>query len=198
MRKIVALFCAVCLMLSQKDVVLYAQEDVNTDVSKEIEEESQESPTVTESVEATETPTSTPVQEPFMEQKKITMCRGTTEQIRWLNKAEGAVITYLPEDKELITVTTSGAIRSNGKEGTTVVHATIMQNGATYEDQVTVQVSGTTSTALAMSTTSIEMGKGDIFQIEPTLIPAEATDRIIYTVSGAGVVQIDDEGVIQA
>lgn len=198
MRKIVALFCAVCLMLPQKDVVLYAQEDVNTDVSKKIEEESQESPIVTETVETTETPTSTPVQEPFMEQKKITMCRGTTAQIRWLNKAEGAVITYLPENKELITVTTSGAIRSNGQEGTTVVHANIMQNGTTYEDKVIVQVSGTTSTALAMSTTSIEMGKGDIFQIEPTLIPAEATDRIIYTVSGAGVVQIDDEGIIQA
>lgn len=198
MRKLVALFCAVCLMLPQTYVVSYAQEDANMTVTQGNAEESQENPTATPVAETLETPSSTPIQEPFMEQKEITMCRGTTEQIRWLNKAEGAVITYLPENQELITVTTSGAIKSNGIEGTTVVHATVMQNGATYEDQVTVQVSGTTSTVLAMSTTSIQLGKGDIFQLKPTLIPADATDRILYSVSGSGIVQIDDEGVMQA
>lgn len=198
MRKLVTLFGAVCLLFTQTHIVSYAQEHAEIIASQEKTGESGVKPDATDAIEPKETPASTPVLEPFMEQKEITMCRGTTEQIRWLNKEEGAVITYLPENQELITVTTSGAIKSNGIEGTTVVHATIMQNGTIYEDQVTVHVSGTTSTALSLSTTSIQMGKGDIFQIEPMLVPADATDRILYTVSGSGIVQIDDEGVIQA
>lgn len=198
MRKIIALFCAICLLMPQTQIVSYAQENPEQVTTQENVGESEEKESITETAKPEETPTSTPPQEPFMEQKTITMCRGTTEQIRWLNKAEGAVITYLPEDQELVTVTTSGAIKSNGIEGTTVIHATIMQNGATYEDQVTVQVSGTTSTALSMSMTSLQMGKGDVFQVEPTLIPANATDRVLYTVSGPGIVKVDDEGVIQA
>lgn len=190
MRKIFALFCALGLLFTQTHMISYAKENAETTETQQNTEESGAEPVAT--------PTNTPVQEPFMEQKTITMCKGTTEQIRWLNKAEGAVVTYLSENQDLISVTTSGAIRSNGIEGTTIVHATIMQNGATYEDQVTVQVSGTTSTGLSLSTTSIQMGKGDIFQIEPTLVPSDATDRILYTVSGPAVIQIDDEGVIQA
>lgn len=198
MRKIVALFCAVCLLWMQTHIDSYAQESAEIIARQENTGESGDKPAATDAIEPRETSVSTLVQEPFMEKKEITMCKGTTEQIRWLNRVEGAVITYLPEDQELITVTTSGAIKSNGIEGTTVVHATIMQNGITYEDQVTVQVSGVTSTALSLRTTSIQMGKGDIFQIEPILVPANATDRILYTVSGPGIIQIDDEGVIQA
>lgn len=190
MRKILALFCALGLLVTQTYTVSYAEENVEITETQQNTEES--------GAETDGTPMNTPAQEPFMEQKTITMCKGTMEQIRWLNKAEGAVVTYLPENQDLISVTTSGAIRSNGIEGTTVVHATIMQNGATYEDQVTVQVKGTTSTGLSLSTTSIRMGKGDIFQMEPTLVPADATDRILYTVSGPAIIQIDDEGVIQA
>lgn len=198
MRKWIVLLCAVCSLLMQTYIVSYAQENADITALQGKTGESEEKTVATDEVEPKETPASTPVQEPFMEQKVIIMCRGTTEQIRWLNKAEGAVITYLPENQELISVTTSGAIKSNGIEGTTVIHATVMQNGSTYEDQVTVQVSGTTSTALSLSTTSIQMGKGDIFQLEPVLVPADATDRILYTVSGSGIVQIDDEGVMQA
>ena len=71
MRKLVALFCAVCLMLPQTYVVSYAQEDANMTVTQGNAEESQENPTATPVAETLETPSSTPIQEPFMEQKEI-------------------------------------------------------------------------------------------------------------------------------
>ena len=141
---------------------------------------------------------------PFVEQKNITMYQGTIFNIRWLNKSDAASVTYDVEDEEMLTVSEKGQIFSNTKEGTTKIKAVLMQGGETYKEEIVVTVEGISHSGLSVDETKVNMDKGDIYQLAPQVITDEqdantrCEDRIYYSVSGAAIVSVTQNGVIQA
>ena len=141
---------------------------------------------------------------PFVEQKNITMYQGTIFNIRWLNKSDAASVTYDVEDEEMLTVSEKGQIFSNTKEGTTKIKAVLMQGGETYKEEIVVTVEGISHSGLSVDETKVSMDKGDIYQLAPQVITDEqdantrCEDRIYYSVSGAAIVSVTQNGVIQA
>lgn len=141
---------------------------------------------------------------PFVEQRNITMYQGTIFNIRWLNKSDAASVTYDVEDAEMLSVSEKGEIFSNTKEGTTKIKAVLMQNGETYKEEILVTVKGVSHSGLSVDETKVSMDKGDIYQLAPQVITDEqdantrCEDRIYYSVSGAAIVSVNQNGIIQA
>lgn len=192
-KKMGVFFGIISMLVTQTPKHINAQEDTNTDPSVVTETES---PATTKPAEETEGEVK--LSQPVLEQHTINMHKGECVQLHWLYTTENTSITYFTEEGAIVHVSSQGVISAGDREGNAQIRAVVVQDGITYEETVEVTVSGVTETGMSMRVMDIQMGLGDIYQLQPELIPATATDRVLFSSANSEIVEVDEEGVLQA
>lgn len=192
-KKMGFFFGMVSMLVTQMPEHINAQEDSYTNPPVVTETES---PATTKPNEETEGESQ--VLQPVLEQHTINMHKGECVQLHWLHTTEDTSITYFTEEGSIVHVSSQGMIAAGEQEGNAQIRAVVVQNGVTYEETVDVTVSGVTTTGMSMRVMDIQMGLGDIYQLQPELIPSTATDRVLYSSANAEIIEVDEEGVLQA
>lgn len=192
-KKMGFFFGMVSMLVTQMPEHINAQEDPYTNPPVVTETES---PATTKPNEETEGESQ--VLQPVLEQHTINMHKGECVQLHWLHTTEDTSITYFTEEGSIVHVSSQGMIAAGEQEGNAQIRAVVVQNGVTYEETVDVTVSGVTTTGMSMRVMDIQMGLGDIYQLQPELIPSTATDRVLYSSANAEIIEVDEEGVLQA
>ena len=192
-RKVGALVCIISMLVTQRTATIYAQEDTFTNPLNVTEIENQDNGKTTEETEKV-----AQEQQPCLEQHTISMHKGECVQLYWLNTTDTATITYFTDEGAVVHVSSQGIVSAGEQEGHAQIRAVVVQDGITYEEMVEVEVSGVTTTGLSMDVENMQMGLGDVYQLQPELIPATATDRVLYSSANSEIVEVDEEGVLQA